>query len=788
MQRSALVQGLVLRDRLNAFNERILGILLPLSCVVVPLVYAPVFSDYMMAKRAVLYFVIGLIIGIWLLRGALAGRVSLPTQVWFWPACAYMFAGLLSLTQASNLQQGIESLFMQGGLFAIALATADHYRGRIPWMLLASIIGTALLVSIIGVLQFADIHLVPMPHARFGNLGISTLGNTNFVAHYLEISILLTLGTMLSCRLAWQRGLLAVALLFTSYYMLLTQSRGGWLALMCGVVFFCWRMGRSLVRRIPWSVVVVAGLLMAVGAEFGLRATTGQDGNENPYGGLWGFVERVGARIASAADMQHISVAQRRLIWADTIELIKDEPLLGVGVGNYEFALPAYRTASRHREWQQYIGILPHMPYYAHNEYLELWAESGIGGVLAWVFMLAAIVWSGWRVAVAREEVEGRSVAWALLAVIVAVLVHAAFSLNWQDPVSALHFWIIVGVLGALRGTTARVLPLAPWGRVLAGAVAFVVVLGGSCLGLSIAVGDYYYFQGQKRYYDYSQPNRAFLSFDQAVAWRPTEFRHQHMLGLVALEIGQMDRAEVALSECVRLHPNNAAALRLVGQVLYWRDKVAAGVVYLRRAIALDPLHADAYAWLSRSLQQLGRSGAGTEPEAYAEAVETWQQALAFAPENAQYLRGLGLAYSETGKLYEAVEILERAIRLHPNDGIALGNLGAIYLRQNRVDKAEDMLKRATVAEPQRAEWWGNLGLLYTERGDLDKAEQAMRQAALRGAADLRWHLHLIEILLRRQRAEQAVEAALIALQHHPQNETLTKLVQDILHRARKGE
>ena len=228
MQRSALVQGLVLRDRLNAFNERILGILLPLSCVVVPLVYAPVFSDYMMAKRAVLYFVIGLIIGIWLLRGALAGRVSLPTQVWFWPACAYMFAGLLSLTQASNLQQGIESLFMQGGLFAIALATADHYRGRIPWMLLASIIGTALLVSIIGVLQFADIHLVPMPHARFGNLGISTLGNTNFVAHYLEISILLTLGTMLSCRLAWQRGLLAVALLFTSYYMLLTQSRGGW--------------------------------------------------------------------------------------------------------------------------------------------------------------------------------------------------------------------------------------------------------------------------------------------------------------------------------------------------------------------------------------------------------------------------------------------------------------------------------------------------------------------------------------------------------------------------------
>ncbi len=780
--------SLLQRERLSALMEKLLGVLLPLSCVLVTLAYAPVFSDYMVAKRAILHSVCGLVIAIWLSRGALAGRLSAPVETWFWPACVYGVVGLFSLVQASNPLRGLETLFMQGGLCAIALAAADHYRGRIPWNLLATIIGTALLVAIIGVLQFSEIHLIPTPHSRFGNLGISTLGNPNFVAHYLEIAILLTLGTLLACRRVWLRGLLVAIWLFLGYYMLLTQSRGGWLALTCGLIFFCWRMGRSLVRRIPWSIVIVAGLVMGVGAEFGLRATTGHDGNENPYGGLWGFAERIGARIASAADMQHISVAQRRLIWADTIELIKDKPLLGVGAGNYEFAMPAYRTAGRHREWQQYIGDLPHMPYYAHNEYLELWAESGIVALLAWLSMLVVIVWSGWKTASAREDGEGRIIAWALLAATVAILVHAVFSLNWQDPVSALHFWIIVGVLGALRSAPARSWSLPAWGRALAAVGALVVGLGSAYLSLSIVVGDYYYFQGQERYYDDRQPNRAFLSFAEAVSWRASEFRHQHMLGLVALEIGHMDRAEVALRDCVRLHPNNAAALRLLGQVLYWRGKADEGVVFLRRAVALAPLHADAYAWLSRSLQQWGRSGGTAQAETQLQAVDTWRQALAFAPENAEYLRGLGLAYSEAGQLDEAIGVFEQAIRIHPSDGIALGNLGAIYLRQNQVEEAEDMLKRATAADPQRAEWWGNLGLLYTQSGDLEKAEQAMRQAALRGPTDLRWHLHLIEILLRRQEAEQAIEAAVIALQHHPQNAILTKLVQDILHRAQKGE
>jgi len=776
------------REHWCAQLERIQGILLPLSCALVALVYAPSLSDYMVAKRASMHAITALVVGLWLARGVLAGRLSVPVVPWLWPACAYWVVSLLSLTQASNVQQGIEVLLTQGGLLALALATAEHYRGRIPWPLLASITGTALVVAIIGVLQYADIHLIPTPHVRFGNLGISTLGNPNFVAHYLEIAILLTLGLMVICRALWLRGLLVSVLLFLCYYMLLTQSRGGWLALACGLFFFFWRIGRSALRQTPWSAVIIAVLLIGVVAEFGLRATTGHDGNENPYGGLWGFVERVGSRAASAVNMQHISIVQRRLIWADTIELIKNEPLLGVGVGNYEFALPAYRTASRHREWQQYIGDLPHMPYYAHNEYLEIWAESGVLALLLWLLTLIVIVRTSWQTALGREDSEGRIMAWALLAAIVAVLVHAVFSLNLQEPVSALHFWIVVGAMGALCRARTWTWSLSVWGRGIAGMGALVVILGGSYLCFSIILGDYYYFQGQKKYYDHRQFNRAFLFYDKAAEWRPSEFRHQHMLGLAALQTRHMGKAEVALRNCIYLHPNNAAALRLLGETLYWRNKATEGIPILQRAVALDPLHADTYAWLSRSLQRRGREGGETQRATQEKAIDTWRQALAFAPENAEYLRGLGLAYSEARQLDKAVSVFEQALSIHPGDGVALGNLGAIYLRQGKVDEAEVVLKKAAAVEPERAEWWGNLGLLYNQRGDLEKASEAMRQAAVHDPADLRWHLHLAEILMRRQKAEQALEAVMIALEHHPQNEVLTKLVQDILRRAQKGE
>ena len=59
-------------------------------------------------------------------------------------------------------------------------------------------------------------------------------------------------------------------------------------------------------------------------------------------------------------------------MWKDTIGFIKDFPVFGVGLGNYVYVFPKYRT------FIYYARLLR----YAHNDYLHLIAEMGIFGVI----------------------------------------------------------------------------------------------------------------------------------------------------------------------------------------------------------------------------------------------------------------------------------------------------------------------------------------------------------------------------------------------------------------------
>lgn len=74
----------------------------------------------------------------------------------------------------------------------------------------------------------------------------------------------------------------------------------------------------------------------------------------------------------------------RLLIWKNTIEIIKEKPLSGYGVGNHKLAIMKVECAKKH----DYI-----VSDHAHNDFLEMFSELGIFGCLIYVltYVLAAI-------------------------------------------------------------------------------------------------------------------------------------------------------------------------------------------------------------------------------------------------------------------------------------------------------------------------------------------------------------------------------------------------------------
>lgn len=80
------------------------------------------------------------------------------------------------------------------------------------------------------------------------------------------------------------------------------------------------------------------------------------------------------------------SVKERLVVWQESIGIIKDKPVFGVGPGNWKVSVPYYRIGGIRNDYGKIVRIRP------HNIYVQILTENGfIGAVLyfgAWVLVL----------------------------------------------------------------------------------------------------------------------------------------------------------------------------------------------------------------------------------------------------------------------------------------------------------------------------------------------------------------------------------------------------------------
>jgi O-antigen ligase len=119
----------------------------------------------------------------------------------------------------------------------------------------------------------------------------------------------------------------------------------------------------------------------------------------------------------------------RPVYFMNTVEIIKDFPLTGTGLGTYLYAYPMYET--------RFSG---EMLEHAHNDYLELLAEGGvIAGGLIIVVAFGALAWlfSRWT---RRNDHLVRGVGLGCLAGIAAILIHSLTDFNLHITANAVLF------------------------------------------------------------------------------------------------------------------------------------------------------------------------------------------------------------------------------------------------------------------------------------------------------------------------------------------------------------
>lgn len=152
--------------------------------------------------------------------------------------------------------------------------------------------------------------------------------------------------------------LISTAALVMAAAVVLTGSRSGIVSLLVAVG----ALAAFLLRRLPkrrTQLAVVTYLMVVV-----LGATA------------WAGSDLILSRFQAAPGEIH----GRLGAWSDTIDIIQDFPIFGVGLGGYRRAMLIYQTTDRSTMYAQ-----------AHNDYLQLAAEGGLLVTLP-AIALAAIV------------------------------------------------------------------------------------------------------------------------------------------------------------------------------------------------------------------------------------------------------------------------------------------------------------------------------------------------------------------------------------------------------------
>jgi putative inorganic carbon (HCO3(-)) transporter len=330
---------------------------------------------------------------------------ALPDQTWV--AFCQLAAGLLAYYTVVNwardlarLWWAVAALVLLGlGLALVAPFAVDWFQNRKTFL--------------------------PPALYRFFPLLLSDSVHPNVMASSLATLLPLPLALSLalpgkSRRTRWLRGALLVTCALQLLVLLLTKSRGGYLALGASLWLTLWLLGQ---RRWAIGLTLVAALLLV------WLITSPSTETSAPLD-----VDQQAALDASTWDF-------RQQVWRAALQTIADYPFTGAGMGTFNDVAALL-----------YGLYAPDNPQ-AHNLFLQVGVDLGILGLISFLAMQFLALWAAWRAYRLYGKLAEpllQAIAIGGLSGIVATLAHGLVDVHTWGSKGAFIPWMLLGLAVAL--------------------------------------------------------------------------------------------------------------------------------------------------------------------------------------------------------------------------------------------------------------------------------------------------------------------------------------------------
>jgi putative inorganic carbon (HCO3(-)) transporter len=256
----------------------------------------------------------------------------------------------------------------------------------------------------------------------------SYLGNPNLLAGYLLPAVVLSLVAIFAWQ-GWIRKALALTMfVVNTACLVLTFSRGGWIALVVGLLaamallVYWWSVEMPPFWR-TWSLPIIVGGLIGV---LVLAVI---------------FVEPVRLRVFSIfADRQDSSNNFRRNVWDAVFEMIRDRPIIGIGPGHNSFnkVYPLYQRP-------RYTALS------AYSIFLETAVETGFLGLACFLWLIIVILNTAFMQMRRFLNLRSKDGLWLIgaIATLLGMLAHGTVDTVWYRPEVNTVWWLMAALVAS---------------------------------------------------------------------------------------------------------------------------------------------------------------------------------------------------------------------------------------------------------------------------------------------------------------------------------------------------
>ena len=233
----------------------------------------------------------------------------------------------------------------------------------------------------------------------------------NLLCSFLYLTLIFNVFAVFYFRKKTKRIALGGLAVVQIFMLIMLQTRGVYVGLLVSGLFFVvglqWISAYFNFKKILIAAVV---LLMVIG---GLWARLNfVDDDFNVYLQKINVTKYLNSNTAS----------ERFRLWNNTIDLIQEKPLQGVGAGNWALFFPSQGVENTAAANQNTFFQRP------HNDFLWVFSELGILGFLAYVGVFVLTFWLAWKAMRASTSTNEKLQIWVLLSGLVGYVVIANFS------------------------------------------------------------------------------------------------------------------------------------------------------------------------------------------------------------------------------------------------------------------------------------------------------------------------------------------------------------------------